>query len=134
MRSASPLLERVADARSGMSPATASRTRARDEAAEPALASAEFENGVLERGAVEIGPIDRHEHELAVRRLPHQEIGQALLAAGADDEIGIGHVGRIEIEGERLGGDRIGPYLSRRHVLGGAPRRARDLLAGAVVE
>src|SRR5712692_6501393 len=135
MRGRRPSRERADDvaAPAGELPLT-SRPGARDEAAEAALAPAEFKNGVLERGAIEIGPIDRHEDELAVGRLPHQEVRQALLAAGADDQIGIGHVGRIEIETKRLGSDGVGLNLPRRHVLGGPPRRARDLLPGAVVE
>ena len=67
------------------------------EPAEPALAPPVFGDRVLERGAVEIGPIGRNENELAVGRLPHQEIRQPLLAAGADDEVGIGQIGRIEM-------------------------------------
>ena len=46
----------------------------------------------FERGAIEVRPIDRHEDQFAIGRLPEQEIGQALLAAGADDEIGIGQI------------------------------------------
>ena len=74
-----------------------SRSGPRDQAAEPALAPAIFGDRALERRAVEIRPIDRHEHEFAVGRLPQQEIGQPLLAAGADDEIGIGQIRRVEI-------------------------------------
>ena len=33
----------------------------------------------------------------AIGRLPHQEIGETLLARGADDEIGIRNAGRIEM-------------------------------------
>ena len=37
-----------------------------------------------------------HEDQVAIGRLPEQEIRQALLAAGADDQVGIGNVGRVE--------------------------------------
>ena len=46
----------------------------RDEAAETAFTPAEFGDRLLERGAVEVRPIDRHEHEFAVCRLPQQKI------------------------------------------------------------
>ena len=52
---------------------------------------------LFERGAVEIRPVGRHEHKLAVGRLPQQEIRQPLLAAGADDQVGIGQIRRVEI-------------------------------------
>src|SRR5262249_49788301 len=64
-----------------------------EETAEPALALAEFLDRLFERGAVEVRPVGRHEYELAVSRLPQQEVRQPLLAAGADDEIGVGNVG-----------------------------------------
>ena len=55
-----------------------------------------FGDRLFERGAVEIRPEGRHEDEFAVSRLPQQEIRQPLLAAGADDQIGIGKIGHIE--------------------------------------
>src|SRR6185295_512619 len=59
------------------------------EPAEPALAAAIFLDRGFERGAVEVGPIDRREHKLRISRLPQQEVRQPLLARGADDEVGI---------------------------------------------
>ena len=41
---------------------------------EPALAPVIFGNRVFQRRAVEIRPIGRHEHQLAVGSLPEQEI------------------------------------------------------------
>src|SRR5215213_7675784 len=35
----------------------------------------------------EIGPAEGHEHELGVGELPQQEIADALLSAGADQEV-----------------------------------------------
>src|SRR3979411_1604962 len=84
---------------------------ARDEPAEPALAALVFGNRVLECRAVEIRPIDRKKPELAVGGLPQQEIGKPLLAAGADDEVRVGQVGRIEIAGNELRRDFTGSAL-----------------------
>ena len=39
----------------------------------------------------------------AVSELPEQEIAKAELAAGADEQIGIGDARRVEIGGEALG-------------------------------
>ena len=95
LAAAGPRSRRAADRRIGAPPR--SRSGPRDQAAEPALAAAIFGDRAFERGAVEIRPIGRHEHELAVGRLPQQEIRQPLLAAGADDQVGIGQIRRIEI-------------------------------------
>ena len=87
---------------SGSASATRHDPVLRDQAAEPPLAAAVFGDRALERGAVEIRPVDRHEHEFAVGRLPQQEVGQPLLAAGADDEVGIGQIGRVEVLAEHV--------------------------------
>ena len=54
-------------------------------------------DGLFQCGAVEIRPVGWNEHQFTIGRLPEQEIRQPLFAAGANDEIGIGDVGRIEI-------------------------------------
>src|ERR1022692_5193216 len=89
----------------GSASTTGSGSGLRDQAAEPALALLVFADRRLERGAVEIGPIGRHEHQFAVSRLPEQEIRQPLLAAGADDEIGIGDIRRVKICADGFHGD-----------------------------
>ena len=80
-----------------------SRSGLRDQAAEAALAPAIFGDRAFERGAVEIRPIDRNENQFAIGGLPQQKIGQPLLAAGADDDVGIGQVGRVEMAARRSG-------------------------------
>src|SRR5438105_2501992 len=60
----------------------------------------------VERGGVEIGPELLAEIQLRIRRLPQQEIGDALLAAGADDEVGVGHVRQRHRRCEAGLGDR----------------------------
>ena len=107
----------------------------RDQPAEPAFAPVIFGNRAFQRGAVEIRPIGRHEHQLAIGGLPEQEIRQPLLAAGADDEVGVGQVRRVEVLADQVGGDRFearcAPALTS---AASRARGARDLLARAVVE
>src|SRR5262249_11404584 len=113
---------------------TASRSGACHQPAEPALAAPIFGDRRLERATVEIGPIGRNEYEFAVGGLPHQEIRQALLAAGADDEVWIGQVGRVEMLAEEFGGDVARRQISARHLHGDALGGTRDFLAAAIVE
>src|SRR6516165_11217006 len=84
---------------------TASRSGPRYQSAEPALAAPVFGDRGLEGRAVEIGPVGRNEDELAVGGLPQQKIRQALLAAGADNEIGVGQVGGVEMSADEVGGN-----------------------------
>jgi hypothetical protein len=60
------------------------------------------------------------------------EVGAAL-AAGADDEIGIGNVRRIEVRGDRFRRDRLRRKATGGH-LGRERRGARNLLPRAVIE
>ena len=57
-------------------------------------------DGVREMAGAEVGPEHVLEDELGIGRLPQQEVGQALLAGGADDQVGVGHPGGAEARGE----------------------------------
>src|SRR5262245_23985664 len=94
--------------RGGSAPTMVSGSRLRDETAEPALAAVIFGQRLLQHGAVEVGPMDGDEDQLAVGRLPQQEIGQALLAAGADNEIGIGQIRCVEEARQGFRRDALG--------------------------
>src|ERR1035441_5650958 len=118
----------------GSASSTGSGSGLRDQAAEPALALLVFADRRLERGAVEIGPIGRHEHQFAIGRLPEQKIRQPLLAAGADDEIGIGDIPRVKKRADGLHADVGGLEAPFRHFRGDPLRRARDFLARSVIE
>src|SRR6201996_2051334 len=56
----------------------------------------------LERRPVEVRPQLLGEDELRVGALPEQIVGDPLLAAGSDQEVGIVHVGRVEVTTELL--------------------------------
>src|SRR5918998_5073352 len=71
-------------------------SRPRAQAAEAPFAPAVLVDGGPEGGVVEIRPEIGKEDEFRIGRLPGQEIRDPLLARGADDEIGIGHVPGVE--------------------------------------
>ena len=71
----------------------------------------------------EVGPELVAEDELRVGALPEQVVGDPLLAAGADQQVGVVHLGRVQALAELL----LVPALERR---GGV----EDLGAAAVVE
>ena len=70
------------------------------------MAALEEQTGARERlqlwiafdygGRAEIGPERVHEDELRVGELPEKEVGHPQLPRGADEEIRLGHLGRIE--------------------------------------
>src|ERR1044072_443131 len=68
----------------------ASHDRLLRAAAETALAGTIDGDRLLEQLAAEVRPEGVEEHELRVGALPEQEVGDALLAAGAHEQIGIG--------------------------------------------
>src|SRR6185437_4162317 len=89
---------------------------------------------LLEIGLAEVGPQRLREDELGIGGLPQQEIADALLAAGADDEVGIGHVGGQQVAGEQALIDGFGREPARLHRLGDRARGAGDLGATAIGE
>src|SRR5436309_2573851 len=70
--------------------------------ARPETPAALFE--LLERGlevrAVEVRPEGVRKNELRIGALPEQEVRDAALAARADQEVGICHLGRVQVAGE----------------------------------
>src|SRR5262245_37845882 len=134
MRMGSSLRRSPCCARPCSAPTTASGSRLRDETSEPTLAAAVFGERLLQDSAVEVGPVGGNEYEFAVGRLPQQEVGEPLLAAGADDEVGIRQIRRVEKAGQRFGRHllRVGsPGLDLGEE---TPGSAGDFLAGSVVE
>src|SRR4051794_30965827 len=67
---------------------------------EAAFAAAVGLDRGIEGRRVEIGPQRVGEVELAVGELPEQEVADPLLAAGADEQIGLGRVAHGEVGGE----------------------------------
>src|SRR5207244_13474826 len=98
--------------------------------AEAALSPAEFADRRGEIGGADIRPVAVAEVELGVRALPQQEVAEALLAAGADEEIDVGEEEARLDRGTAGGGDE--EPEEERHVAGRRPpaRRARPAEGG----
>ena len=73
-----------------------------------AFAFLEVEEGFEEAGALEIGPESFRDKNFGVGDLPEEKIADAHFAAGADEKIGIGQVGGVEMLGEVFLGDGSG--------------------------
>src|SRR5271170_5049612 len=62
------------------------------QASEAAFAALVVGEGFEEMDAAEVRPEAVGDEDFSVGNLPEEEVGDALLAGGADDEIGVGHV------------------------------------------
>src|SRR5688572_47006 len=102
----------------------------RSSTAEAAAAAGVRRQGRLEISRREVRPVAFDEHELGVRELPEQEVRDAQLARGADEQVGIGHLGGVEVRGEDVLVDlpRLDSGLDE------LARRLDDLGPPAVVE
>ena len=78
-----------------------------------ALAVAYDAQRAQEVDPAEVGPVDVAEVELRVRALPEQEAGEPLLAAGADDQVGIGLARGVEVLGDVVDVEDLGELLER---------------------
>src|SRR3977135_849980 len=77
-------------------PRSRSTSREARSATEAARATGKLQQRGVEGVGAEVRPQDVAPVELRVGRLPDQEIREALLAAGADDEVRVGQAGRVE--------------------------------------
>ena len=67
---------------------------------------------------IKIRPRFGEKNEFGIRALPEKEIGQPLFAGSPDDQIGVGHIGQIEVFGDGLFRNLVGRACSCLH-LGG---------------
>src|SRR5574337_91133 len=77
----------------------------------------------------EVRPIGGSDVPLRISCLPDQKIADAQLARSADDEVGVGHAGSIEILIDQLIRDLLGLDAVPHHLLDGLD----DFVASAVV-
>ena len=81
-------------------------------------------------------PVDVREVEFAVRALPEQEAGEADLAAGANDQVGLGRAGGVEMARDRRRCDLIDDVRElgalRLYLAEQRPHRIGNLFAPAV--
>src|SRR5262245_14381988 len=95
----------------------------------PARPPCELEQRGVERVGTEVGPQAVGEHELRVGRLPDEEVADPLLAAGPDDEVGVGQAARVQGLADRPLVDVLGRDAGG----GDAPERVHELGAAGVV-
>jgi hypothetical protein len=91
--------------------------------AKPTIGTAILGEALLEHLAAEVGPQLVAEDELGIRCLPEQVVRGPLLAGGPDDQVGVVHLGRVEVVTELFFG-----------VPGKGSSRVDDLRPSAVVE
>src|SRR6185436_17747475 len=91
--------------------------------AEATLASGVPGERLIELFAIEVGPEYRREIKLSVRQQPQKEIADALIAAGANEKIRRGRIGKTEKAAERLRCHRLRFQFTGSHA-------ARDFGAG----
>src|SRR4029077_12793466 len=103
-RRGAPLLERVPRAPRARGGRARVAISARSSLAEAPPALGELDERLLQRLAREVRPQLVAKHELRVGRLPQQVVGEPLLAARADDQVGIVHLRRIQAGAELLFG------------------------------
>src|SRR3954469_11418373 len=94
------------------------------DAAITTFAAAVLGDGPLEMLLAEVRPQGIDEHQLGVGALPQQEIADALLTAGADQKVRIGHAGGQQLALEQVFVDTLRRQLARRHLMGKIPSRA----------
>src|SRR3989338_251254 len=104
--------------------ASFSRQRRRRQAPETPLAPAEVLKRLLELGHGEVRPQGRREVKLGVGALPEQEVAQAQLAAGAEEEVDVvgaagdkpGEIGRrVAVEAARGPGAGLARGVNELH-------------------
>src|SRR5262249_50954685 len=96
------------------------------------VAAVIFADGIFEIALGEIRPQAIEKDQLGIGQLPEQEIADALFAAGADNEIGIGNPDSEELLAERGLVDVLGGEFAGLYGRGQATGRQRDLAAAAI--
>src|SRR5690349_320745 len=108
----------TADTTRGSSPRKRAGAALAADAAIAPVAAAELGDRLLEMVLAEVGPERVDEHQLGVGTLPEQEIADALLAAGADQQVGVGHARRQQFALEQAFIDLLGRQRSEERRVG----------------
>src|SRR5215216_53622 len=87
------------------------------------LTPTELGNRLFQMVLAEIRPQRVDEHQLGIGTLPEQKIADALLAAGADQQVGIGHARRQQLLLEARLVDALGRELAGGNSARQVPRR-----------
>src|SRR3569623_2391109 len=89
---------------------------------------------LAERRLVEIRPVLLDEDEFGIGALPEQEVREPLLAAGADDDVRIGHARGVESPANSIFGDVFGLEPARANQRRNTADRLHNLGLAAVVK
>src|SRR5690349_15886407 len=100
--------------------------------AEATFARGEGSQCRLEVRHVEIGPQRLADVQLGVGQIPQQEIADAVIATGADEQIRIADLRERELARETLLVDLLGTQRTARDLRRQAPRGLQDVPAAAV--
>src|SRR5205085_122577 len=103
-------------------------------AAETALPALEFVDRVEELPLAEVRPKRVRDVDLGVSDLPQEEVADAHLAAGTDQEIRVGDAGGAERRRDELLVDGLRRELAALHASGDRAHRVGQLLAAAVAD
>src|SRR5579862_1831511 len=134
---------RITTSRSGMATAAVASlarstepfpVRRLNDAAEAALALLIDLQCLDEVWLAKIWPQGIGEVDLGVRALPEEEVGDAHLTAGANQQVGVGNTGRGQIRGQRLLVDGVRIDTSGADVARQGARRLREIFAPAVAD
>src|SRR5262245_46270467 len=99
---------------------------------EAAIALLKVGDRPVEIGGAEIRPQDRRDPQLGVGNLPQQEVRDAHLAAGADQEIGVRHAVGVERAADVGLADIFRRQRARAHLAGQRAKGVEQLVAPAV--
>src|SRR3569623_1022204 len=102
-------------------------------AAEATLAADIRGQGLVAGPRIEIGPEGIGEVQYRIGEMPQQKIADALFAAGADEEIGLGQTVQGELALEQVGGDVGGAKFAGLDACAEPARRLRHVPAPAVI-
>src|SRR5262245_63620700 len=102
--------------------------------AEASRSLLELGHRLIEIARPEVRPEHGSHQKLRVRDLPQEEVRDSHLAAGTDQEIGVGNVGGVEGTAQLFLGDVLGLQLTGLDLPGERTERVEELVAAAVVE
>ena len=93
-----------------------------------------FCDGLVQVIRAEIGPQDIHKHKFGISGLPQQEIAGPLLTGGTDDQLGVRHVGGVQVARQQFLRQLLRTALTVSDLLRKGPGCPDDLVPAAVVQ
>jgi hypothetical protein len=101
---------------------------------EPPVAGGERADRVVQVGHAEVRPERRADVQLGVADLPQQVVAHPHLAGRPDEQVRVGHAGRVQVVRDHRLVDLLRPQPAVPHVPGDRPHGVDDLRPAAVVQ